>query len=428
MSDFTATTQVGEQAVRCGDPSRGGEGAPLRRVVGKSKEAAPRLAPRAAAPRRAALLLPRLVVGGVERWAASLIQATPADEIAWTGVAVLDGSYCDPSCAAALSQRTPIHIAGVETAGRDADATVKHHRQSRDAVYAACEGAEVLIASGVGGLAELTADLDLQVVWVVHGDSEWEGYVAALNQPAVNRYVAVSKAAARTLPEALRVQTTIIENGVDVRRCAPRAGRDAQRRQWGFEPRHKLIGYVGRQSPEKNPAAALRATAELGEDCVAVYVGGGPLAAELRREAERLLPGRFLFVPFLPHLGDALAALDVLVAASHTEGFSLALVEAWLAGLPVVTTPVGAIPELEATHGPLAVVVPRDPPLRDLAHGVQQALAVEFAPTIERARRLAWRHWTAEAMAARWTAFLREIVHDGASSLRAARAAPVASR
>jgi len=380
-----------------------------RRTDGKASR---RPAPGAANPLRVALLLPRLIVGGVERWAVALTQSTAPDQIAWTGVAVMDGSYLDPCCAAALAQQTTLHTvrpAGAHDVGQP---NVMRHSQPHSALRAACENADVLIASGVGGLADLLAGLDLQVVWVVHGDSQWEGYAAAINQPVVNRYVAVSQAAASTLPRPLQQQTTIIANGVDVRRCAPRAGRDAQRRQWGFDPQHKLIGYLGRQSPEKNPAAALLAAAELGGEYRAVYVGGGPLAGELQRQAAQLLPGRCLFTPFLPHVGDALAALDVLIAASHTEGFSLTLVEAWLAGVPVVATPVGAVAELQATHGPLAAVIFLSPSAEALAQGVQQALAAEFAPTIERARRLAWRHWTAEAMAARWTAFLWEI-HDG---------------
>jgi glycosyltransferase involved in cell wall biosynthesis len=54
---------------------------------------------------------------------------------------------------------------------------------------------------------------------------------------------------------------------------------------------------------------------------------------------------------------DLLSAMDILVLPSHTEGFGLALVEAMAAGLPVIATSVGALPEV-VTEGENGLLIP----------------------------------------------------------------------
>jgi glycosyltransferase involved in cell wall biosynthesis len=108
-------------------------------------------------------------------------------------------------------------------------------------------------------------------------------------------------------------------------------------------------------------------------------------------------------------VGNALAALDVFLLASPSEGFSLALTEAWLCGVPVVATRVGAVPELEGTHGQMVVPVPAGAESAELAAAVRRALSADNRVVIERAKEVAWRHFTAQAMADRWTGFLMMI-------------------
>jgi glycosyltransferase involved in cell wall biosynthesis len=91
--------------------------------------------------------------------------------------------------------------------------------------------------------------------------------------------------------------------------------------------------------------------------------GSGPEEPRLRRLAERYgLRDDVVFVG--PVRGDRklalLAAADVAVLPSYSEGLPVALLEGMAAGLPVIATPVGGIPDVvtDGVHGVL--IAPRD--------------------------------------------------------------------
>lgn len=75
---------------------------------------------------------------------------------------------------------------------------------------------------------------------------------------------------------------------------------------------------MGRYSPEKNPAAAARATRELGGDHCAVYLGQGPMEAQLR-SAVGADPGRVRLLPAERQVGNVLGALDAFVLQKGLE-------------------------------------------------------------------------------------------------------------
>jgi glycosyltransferase involved in cell wall biosynthesis len=279
-----------------------------------------------------------------------------------------------------------------------------------DAVARLAADSDVLIAWGLANLGDCLAGLPFRgrVVFVSHGACSWTRSLLATSAPAAHHCVAVSRAAAAPFG---RRDVTVLHNGADADRCRQTRHSAEVRAQWGASPTEVLVGYVGRFSWEKNPLAAARAAQALGPGHRAVYVGTGWQEAEVKRDVLALAPDT-IFVPPVTQIGDALCALDALVLASPSEGFSLALCEAWLCGLPTVATRVGAVPELEDEYGSLVVPVPVDPTPSQLGQAIRIAFSVETLPTVERARHMAWKHFTAEAMAARWTRFLTRVHHD----------------
>jgi glycosyltransferase involved in cell wall biosynthesis len=102
------------------------------------------------------------------------------------------------------------------------------------------------------------------------------------------------------------------------------------------------------------------ATPRLADMSWRLVIAGGGDAAPLRRLAKTLnIDTRVKFAGWLNRAATdaALANANALVLPSHHEGLPLVLLEAAAIGLPVITTPVGAIPEL-FRDGETALFVP----------------------------------------------------------------------
>ena len=77
------------------------------------------------------------------------------------------------------------------------------------------------------------------------------------------------------------------------------------------------------------------------------------------------------FLGFREDIGDLMNAADILVHPTRREGFGLVLAEALAAGLPIVATDVGGIPEVLADTA--SIMVPPDDPVA-LRNAVREVL------------------------------------------------------
>ncbi len=169
-----------------------------------------------------------------------------------------------------------------------------------------------------------------------------------------DRVVAVSEDARRELLAHNSVdprKVSVVLNGVDVRAfAAPEADRAAVRAAVDIPNDARVFGIVARLAPEKAHATLLEAFALLiarGVPTYLVIVGGGPLEAALKAQAERLGIARFVrFLGFRTDIATLLRGVDVFVLSSLMEGISLTLLEAMAASLPVIATRVGGNPEV----------------------------------------------------------------------------------
>ena len=106
---------------------------------------------------------------------------------------------------------------------------------------------------------------------------------------------------------------------------------------------------VGRLEAEKNPLMLADVLARLGPAWRLVICGEGPLAADLGdRLAELGVDDRAEFRGYVPldgGLGGLYSGSQALLHVSWTEGVPQILFESFAAGLPVVATAVGGVPE-----------------------------------------------------------------------------------
>ncbi len=105
--------------------------------------------------------------------------------------------------------------------------------------------------------------------------------------------------------------------------------------------------YVGRLSPEKGVDVLLHALqlVQQTNNIQLTVVGDGGERGRLEKLAQDLGLKQIEFVGFRPSVTAFLESADALVMPSRREGLPLTLIEALCAGLPVVASRVGGIPE-----------------------------------------------------------------------------------
>lgn len=142
----------------------------------------------------------------------------------------------------------------------------------------------------------------------------------------------------------------VIPNAVDLSRSASALTRQDARARLGLDADAFVLGTVGRLEEQKGHRFLLDALDRLraqGLDAVLLLVGGGREETALREQAARLALGeRVRFLGMRDDLGDLFRAMDLFVMPSLWEGLSLAMLSAMAAGLPVVATNVGGVPEV----------------------------------------------------------------------------------
>jgi glycosyltransferase involved in cell wall biosynthesis len=184
-----------------------------------------------------------------------------------------------------------------------------------------------------------------------------------------------------------RARSHVVPLGIDVERFA--SGRPALKKR---EDR-PLVGNVARLAEQKDHRT-LVAAAALVPEADFVIAGDG----ELRGELERMAGPNVRFLGARGDVPDILASLDVFAFPSLFEGLCLAVIEAQVAGAPVVATAVGGIKET-VVDGETGVLVPTGDP-QALAAAIRRLLGDPggAAKLVAEARRRALERYSEEQM------------------------------
>lgn len=312
----------------------------------------------AAAPVRAMEILGNSVVGGMETYVTRFVAALPGD--AWNVICV-----CPFESAVTRELRATGHkvfiapvsddprwstIHFVSTLVRRHDVRVIHAHLSNAHVLGALVGSVtgVPCVSTIHGRQAPMMDVEISracgtELTVVSESSYW--HALSLGIPADRLHY--------------------VRNGIDSTHYAPSRPSAAFRESLGFEPKHLLVGQVGRLAPEKGPEVFIRAAWLIHRkrpNVRFVLVGDGPLRSDLVAMVRDLgLEAVVRFAGLQPQMQEIYPSLDLLVSASHSEGMPFALMEGMACGLPVVATHVGGVGELVVSESTGLLVLPADP-------------------------------------------------------------------
>jgi glycosyltransferase involved in cell wall biosynthesis len=187
-------------------------------------------------------------------------------------------------------------------------------------------------------------------------------YVDRAFASSARRLIAISEAVRVFLERAGHDprKLTTVRYGLDEVPAAPSDPTPAQAGVPGGVP---LAVAVGRLIAQKDHATLLRAFAlvrgQIPNARLAI-LGSGPLEAETRALVRELGLENAVSLPGRTEIRDWLERADVFVHTSRWEGFGIVLLEAMLAGLPVVATRVSAVPEVVVAGETGALVEPGD--------------------------------------------------------------------
>lgn len=192
---------------------------------------------------------------------------------------------------------------------------------------------------------------------------------AALNRARV--VVALSEYNRGLLIDPIGVRPdriVVVPNGVPATEFGPAdaAARAAARTALHL-PDAPTVLFVGALEPEKGADLAIRALADR-PDAHLVVAGAGREQEHLEQLAGTVAPGRVHFVGTVAEAEPLYHAADLVILPSRGgDAMPAVLLEAGLCGLPVVSTNIGAIPEVVVDGVTGSVVAPDDQPALDAA-------------------------------------------------------------
>jgi glycosyltransferase involved in cell wall biosynthesis len=159
---------------------------------------------------------------------------------------------------------------------------------------------------------------------------------------------------------------SVIHSGVDLN-CFKRSATESnpRRNELGIPPDSLVVGYVGWLIPIKGVTYLVKAMTEVVQrhpNSLLLLVGKGDEKGEeevkLSKQVENLgIVDNVRFLGWRPDVNEIMGCFDIFVLPSLNEGMGRVLVEAMSAGLPIVASRVGGIPDL-VEHEENGLLVP----------------------------------------------------------------------
>jgi glycosyltransferase involved in cell wall biosynthesis len=271
-------------------------------------------------------------------------------------------------------------------------------------------------ADVMGGIASR-----LERVPVVHSrrvDNPESRLAVALKYRLHDRVIAISEGIGRVLlAEGLpKDKLRVVRSAVDVERFDRACDRAKVLAALGVPPHARLVGVIAQLIPRKGHRFLIEVLPPLIAEYPELHVlffGKGAEERDLtRRIADAGLQDRVRLAGFRDDLPDVLPCLDLLVHPALMEGLGVSLLQAASAGVPIVASDAGGIPEA-VRYGLNGILVP---PGNAAALGAAIARLLrhpDLAQRMGRAGRVLMRNeFSIDAMVEGNLAVYRELLQD----------------
>lgn len=272
---------------------------------------------------------------------------------------------------------------------------------------------QVLAASGDGARVAVVTTLHGTDVTLVGSEPSFADIIAfSIDQS--DGVTAVSNALRRRTMETFKTKADIrtIYNFIDpedyrqvlepgCRRCL--AGRE-----------EAVVTHISNFRPVKRVDLVVRLFVAACRDLPVrlALIGDGPDVRKARREASRLGMGdRVVFLGRQERVEELLASSDAFLLPSLEESFGLAALEAMAAGVPVVATRVGGLPEVVGEEGEGGFLYATDD-FEGMAAGLRRLLTDRElrADCAAKARNRAFRLFSSEIIVPQYESYYREVL------------------
>lgn len=172
------------------------------------------------------------------------------------------------------------------------------------------------------------------------------------NHPAVRKIICVSNAIQEMTAPAIKnlSKLCVVHSGIDTSRYHGTIEAAPLRAELGLSPDAPLIGNLSALADHKDYPTFLNVAEEVIKkipEARFVIAGSGPDERIIRQLIRsKGLDQRVFLLGFRNDVPEVMKSLDVFLITSKTEGLGTIVLEAFAAGVPVVATAAGGIPEL----------------------------------------------------------------------------------
>ncbi len=244
-----------------------------------------------------------------------------------------------------------------------------------------------------------------------------KGWLNSYKYKAAERFIAVSKGVKEVLIKTgiAEEKVIIVHSGIDLRRFENIDSPEDLYKEFQLKGKEKVVGIVAALAPHKDYPNFLRAARIVADQLPQVrflIVGEGKEAGRLKQLTIELgLKNSVIFTGFREDIPRLLSLFDVFVISSYLEGLCTSILDAMAAGVPVVATETGGIPDVVNNEDNGILVPLRDP--KRLAEGILRVLNdSNLAQGMVKAGHSTVRRFSAEQMAKKTEEVYRSVLTE----------------